>query len=339
MDVATISLQEAGIRKAAILVASLDQDAAELLLRQLGLERADLVRQAVAYLDEIGPDERQRIVDEFRRIGPMVPSQVIAGIELDRLPAGQAFLSGSGNQQSVGQTFLSAAGQAETSASPEPFNFLRDADDEKLAQLLGDERPSTVALVLSNLPPERAGEVLARLAPAAQIEVVRRLVDLDNTDAETLGEIEKALETRWLQQFAVDRRRAAGPEAVARILASCDPSARGRILGNLAAHDPSLAEQFGQRAIAFEEIAQFDSAVLAAVYRAAKPEILQAAFLGAPPSLLERLLHCVPRGEAKSLRQKLTHPGPIRLSDVEEARRQIAALAQQMSRERPRKAA
>jgi flagellar motor switch protein FliG len=222
---------------------------------------------------------------------------------------------------------------------PPPFDFLRDADDEKLARLLGDERAATVAVVLSNLPSERAGEVLARLPPAVQIEVVRRLVDLDNTDPETLGEIERALETRWLQQFAVDRRRAAGPETVARILAACDPAARGRILGNLAAHDQSLAEQFGQRPIAFEEIAQFDDAVLVAVYRSAKPEVLQAALLGAPPSLLERLLRRLPRSEAKHLREKLAHPDPIRLSDVEEARRQIAVLAEQISRERPRKAA
>jgi flagellar motor switch protein FliG len=331
MDVATISLHDTGIRKAAILVASLDQAAADLLLRQLAPERADLVRQAVTYLDEIGPEERQRIVDEFRRIGPMVPSQSTAGIELDRLP--------------VGQTFLSAKEQARMPVLPvsddetPPFDFLRDAEDEKLAHLLGDERSSTVALVLSNLPPERAGEVLARLAPAAQIEVVRRLVDLDNTDAETLGEIEKALEARWLQQFAVDRRRAAGPEAVAKILAACDPAARGRILSNLAAHDQPLAERFGERAITFEEIGQFDDAVLLAVYRAAKPEVLQAAFLGAPPSLLDRLLHGLSRDEAKRLRHKLAHPGPTRLSDVEEARRQIAALAQQISRDRPRKAA
>ena len=97
MDVATISLQDAGIRKAAILVASLDQAAADLLLRQLGPERAALVRQAVTYLDDIDADERQRIIDEFRRIGPMVPGPSPAGIELDRLPA-----------RSVGQTFLSA---------------------------------------------------------------------------------------------------------------------------------------------------------------------------------------------------------------------------------------
>ncbi|MFZ1932992.1 MAG: FliG C-terminal domain-containing protein [Thermoguttaceae bacterium] len=344
MDVATISFHDAGIRKAAILVASLDQAAADLLLRQLGPERADLVRQAVAYLDEIGPEERQRIGDEFRRIGPMVPSQSPSGIELDRLPAGKTSLAG----KSVGQTFLSATkpstGQTGMSAlpagdEPPPFDFLRDADDEKLARLLGDERPATVALVLSNLPPERAGEVLARLAPAAQIEVVRRLVDLDNSDSETLGEIEKALEARWLQQFAIDRRRAAGPEAVARILATCDAAARGRILGNLAAHDQSLAERLGQRPIAFEEIAQFDDAVLTAVYRTAKPEVLQAALLGAPPSLLERLLRRMSRSEAKQLRHKLAHPGPIRLSDVEEAQRQIAVLVQQISRERPRKAA
>ena len=344
MDVATISLHDAGIRKAAILVASLDQAAADLLLRQLGPDRADLVRQAVAYLDEIGAEERQRISDEFRRIGPMVPNQSPSGIELDRLPMGQTSLSG----KSVGQTFLSATepstGQTGMSPlpagdAPPPFDFLRDAEDEKLAHLLGDERPPTVALVLSNLPPERAGEVLARLAPAVQIEVVRRLVDLDNTDTETLGEIEKALEARWLQQFAVDRRLAAGPEAVARILAACDPAARGRILGNLAAHDQALAERFGQRSIAFEDIAQFDDAVLLAVYRSAKPEILQTAFLGAPPSLIDRLVRRLSRDEAKRLRHKLAHPGPIRLSDVEEARRQIAALAQQIARERPRKAA
>ena len=329
MDVATISLHDAGIRKAAILVASLDQAAADVLLRRLGPERADLVRQAVAYLDEIGTEERQRIIDEFRRIGPMVPGPSPSGIELDRLPG-----------KAMRQTFPSASSAPEQGTpAPPPFDFLRDAEDEKLANLLGSERPPTVALVLSNLPPERAGEVLARLAPAVQIEVVRRLVDLDDTDPETLGEIEKALEVRWLRQFAVDCRCAAGPETVAKILAACDPGVRGRILDNLAAHDQPLAERFGDRPIAFEEIAQFDDAVLLAVYRTAKPEVVQAALLGAPPALLERLLRRMSREEAKRMRRKLAHPGPIRLSDVEEARRQIAALAQQISRDRPKRTA
>jgi flagellar motor switch protein FliG len=328
MDVATISLQDAGIRKAAILVASLDQAAADVLLHQLGPERADLVRQAVAYLDEIGTDERQRIVEEFRRIGPMVPGPAPSGIELDRLPVRRA------EPKSSSATAAAVAGD-----EPLPFEFLRDAEDEKLSHLLSGERPPTVALVLSNLPAERAGEVLARLPQPMQIDVIRRLADLDNTDPETLREIERALEARWLRQFAIDRQRAAGPETVAKILAACDPGVRGRILENLAAHDQPLAEQFGDRPIAFDDIAQFDDSVLLAVYRSAKPEVFQAAFLGVPPALLERLLRRLSREEAKRLRHKLEHPGPIRLSDVEEARRQIAVLAQQTARDRPKKAA
>jgi flagellar motor switch protein FliG len=222
---------------------------------------------------------------------------------------------------------------------PPPFDFLRHAEDERLANLLCSERPPTVALVVSHLPPERAGEVMARLTPALQVEVVRRLVDLENTDPESLREIERALEARWSQQFAVERNRDAGPKAVARILAACDPAIRGQILDNLAAHDQRLAEQFGERPMAFEELAQFGDAALLAVYRTAEPEVARLALLGAPPALLERLLRLMPPREAKRLRHKLENPGPICLSDVEEARRRVAALAQQISRTNPKKAA
>jgi flagellar motor switch protein FliG len=326
MDIATISLQDAGIRKAAILVASLDQAAADLVLRQLGPERAATVRQAVTYLDDIDAGERQRIIDEFRRISPLVPSASTEGIELDRLPA-----------RSMGKASSFAVEQI--GDEPPPFEFLREAEDERLASLLCSERPPTVALVVSHLPPERAGEVMARLTPVLQVEVVRRLVDLDNTDPESLREIERALEARWSQQFAVECRRDAGPKVVARILEACDPAIRGQILDNLAAHDQQLAEQFGERPIDFEELVHFGDAALLAVYRASEPEVAQLAFLGAPPALTERLLSLMPPKEAKRLRHKLEHPGPICLSDVAEAGQRIAALAQQLSRTNPKKAA
>ncbi len=348
MDVATISLQDAGIRKAAILVASLDPAAADALLGQLGPERAALVRQAVAYLDDIEPAERQRILDEFRRIGPMVPGRSPSGIELDKMPAGNRLTAVVGGDsyrrwggellENPNKSAKSATGVASYNAQEEvapPFEFLREAEDDKLARLLADERPPTVALVLSHLPPERAGEVLACLPPDGQVEVVRRLADLENTDAETLREVERALEARWSKQFAVERRREAGPETVAKILASCNGKIRGRILDNLASHDRSLAERFGDRPIAFDDVARFNDAALLAVYRAVTPEVALAALLGAPEQLVERILRQMPPKEAKQWRGRLKHPEPIRLSDIEEARRQIAALAQRMSRENP----
>ena len=178
---------------------------------------------------------------------------------------------------------------------------------------------------------ERAAEVLDRLSPPLQVEVVRRLVDLENTDPETLREIEQVLEARLTRIFDLERRRAAGPQSVARILATCDGRARRRILDNIALEDPPLAEQFGRREPSFDNVAQCDDAVLAEVLRSADPEVVRAALLGTPPSMLERFLRCMTPEEAKEMRRRLACPGPIRLSDVEEARREIAELAERLS--------
>jgi hypothetical protein len=59
------------IRKAAILVASLDVDSADLLLAQMTDEQADEVRRAVLELGEPDPSEQQAVLDEFFRIGPL----------------------------------------------------------------------------------------------------------------------------------------------------------------------------------------------------------------------------------------------------------------------------
>jgi len=350
MIAAPPNLREAGIRKAAILVASLDRAAADRLLAQLGPQCAALVRQAVAAVDEIDIQERRRVIDEFRRIGSLVPDKCPPGIDLESPLARQlAHTSSTSNRnESVAETFPDTGSrQARLSASPAapavadgdapPFSFLRKAADEQLSALLGEERPQTIAMVLSQLPPERAGAILTRLVPPLQVAVVRRLADLDSSDAETLREVEQALLTRLSRQFAIERKQAAGPESIAKILAACDRGAARSILDNLAEQDGPLAERLGRQPIRFDDLTRFDDAELEAIFHAAEPEVVLAALLGAPPQLVDRVLGRLPPDEARLLRGKLDCPGPIRLSDVENARQQIAALADQTSHRHPPK--
>jgi flagellar motor switch protein FliG len=232
----------AGLRKAAIVVSSLDADAADFLLDQLGPERAALVRQAVMAIDDFDVDEQRRVLDEFRRIGPMVPAKCPPGIELDSLEITPATRLRDQTSAPCSPTNFSVAALPDPDA---PFGFLRDSEEAQLLELLAGERPKTIALVLAHLPPERSGEVLARLDGPRQAEVVRGLVDLDAADPEVVREVEESLEARWSRQFAAARRRAAGPEAVARILAMCDGRVVEDILDNLAAYDRPLAERLG----------------------------------------------------------------------------------------------
>jgi flagellar motor switch protein FliG len=341
-------IQEAGIRKAAILVACLDPAVAEVMLSQLTPDQTRQVREAVALLDEIDADERQRIIDEFLRLGHMVPDASPSGIELDaplieRQISVSPWDAGSADAHGRHPRLSETRANAHPITLPEssknadataddgpPFGFLSEADDEKLAHLLQDERPPTVALVLAHLPSQQAGGVLAHFPPNLQVEIIRRLVDLDEADTEVLHEVERALETRLLRQFAVQRRRVAGLEAVAAILDASDDRISGMLLDNLAACDRPLAEKLGLKTITFDDLDSLQDDAIAAVFRAADPALAQTALIGASPPLVERLLRTMAPREAKRWRKQLDDPGPLRLSDVYDARRQIAALAQRM---------
>jgi flagellar motor switch protein FliG len=197
--------------------------------------------------------------------------------------------------------------------------------------VLGGERPQTIALVLSHLPPVRAGAVLSRLPENVQVDVIHRLVDLEETDPAILREVEEALRARLSQQVEMQRRRVSGLHAVAGILKATDGRMGMQILDNLAHRDRDLAEKLGPRAMRFDDLADLDEKLLAAVFEEAGPDLILPALFGAAPELVDRMLAGMSPADARSIRHELDHPGPIRLRDVEEARRQIARIATRMT--------
>lgn len=310
-----------GIRKAALLVAALDPQTADLVLRRMAPEQAESVRSAAAELIEIDAAEQRRIIDEFFRIGPMVPGKEPAGIDLDGRRAGK---HGPRAHLAVPDAPAALAGEGP------PFGFLREAEAERLARVLAAERPQTVALVLSHMTAAQAGGVLARLAPPLQVEVVRRLVDLEETSPEILREVERGLQSKLSGQVFAERRRVAGPAAVAGILEAAGPTLGGEILDNLAAHDRALADRLGPARIEFHELADLDHVSLRAVFSTADFELVALALTGEAPELVDRVLGLLPAAAAQSLRARLDNPRPMRLRDTEEARRRIAAHAQRL---------
>lgn len=317
--------QDAGLRKAAILLASLERAAAEAMLQQLHPEQARRLRQVMAGLDQIDPKERRRVIDEFFRVGVMVPRKQPPGIELDDRLA---------RKLSVPRTrLLAEAPPATLPPDPRPFRFLHEAEAEKLVRVMAKERPQTIALVLSHLPPEQAGGVLARLPGALQADVIHRLLDLEETDPEILREVERALESRFSQQVRMQRRRVAGVTAITGILEAAEGRLGMQILENLGRYDQPLAERLSPQAVDFDDLVQLDDAALSSVFQVAEPELAMTALVGASPALIDRILRRLAPSEARTVRHKLDYPGPLRLSDVETARRHVTHVARRLSME------
>ena len=309
------------LRKAAVLLASLDGERADELLRQMSPGQSHVLRRAVEELGEIEPAEQNEVIEEFFRISPLLPDKQPSGIELDgRLP-----LSLSGQSQTG-----AAAGQADGAV---PFRFLHEAPARSLAPFLEREHPQTIAVVVSHLPSDRAAEILAGLPEELQIEVARRLVDLEETDPETLREVERGLESWLCEQVRGDRRRTAGLAALNQILGAASPRAKQHILANLARRDHQLASKLRVSpppALRFSDLELLDSASLTVVLHHADAQILVLALAGANVDFAERAVELFPADEAQDLRRALRELGPTRLSDVEEAQQQLAELARQL---------
>ena len=154
---------------------------------------------------------------------------------------------------------------------------------------------------------------------------------LDRETADTLLERLDLEQAQRLRQLAADLEEI-DPKEQRRVIDEffrIGPAAPGEHppgieLDDLAGHDQYPAERFGGERIQFDDLTRLDDAGLAAAFQAAEREVALTALVGAPPDLIDRVLRRFSAAEAKTVRHNLDHPGPIRLSDIEDARQRIA---------------
>ncbi len=311
------------LRRAAILVASLDHETADLVLTQMGPEQADRVRRAILHLGSVDDQEQDAVIGEFCRIGPLVPEQHPPGIELD----------GELARLLVAPERDNALGGADLAEEKAPFQFLQESEISDVVPLLRREHPQTIAVVAAHLSPARASSLLAELPPKLQVEVVRRLADLKETDPEALQEVERGLEKWIVRQSETDQRRVDGLATLSAILEASDNSARRQLIKNLHQVDRPLASRLQPDQYTFADLMQFDDESLIVVLRAADPELIVLSLAGASVQLVDRVSRRLPAEQSRALAKALKHHGPTRLADVEEAQQALADLASDMELE------
>jgi flagellar motor switch protein FliG len=335
------------LRKVAVVLASLDAEAADALIERMPDERARQVRQALLELEQIDPADQEAVVAEFLRLGQMTRQADLAGVEVEASLAQRLDLSAPTYEAepppAVPPTMVAAeAGsppaaeeaerrEQEDSASREPFAFLHPLDADELAAHLEHEREQTLAVIVAYLPSDRSAELLSRLPATTQAEVLRRVAELRDLDPQMVREVERGVRERLAEQSSAARPRRRGASAVASILKSGGHEARRRLLESLAAHQPELAARFAPPtagpSLAFDELACLPELALAKIFAECDADVLILALAGAHPAFARRVLDQLPARDARRLRRQLDGLGPTRLSDVERAQQDVVAAA------------
>lgn len=310
------------LRRAAILIESLDGPTAERLLEQLPEGAAARLRRTMVDLENVDADEERRIIAEFLRRRPAATGPRDSSVELELGRAARLSMA-RGNPPPP----------AANADDRTPFHFLRAAQGERITPFISGEHPQTIAVVVSHLPDDRAAAVLAALDGELQAEVIQRLIDLDQADPDVVRDVEGALESRMLEQALTERRQDSGLESVARILDAAAPKLRRSILAKLSRHDRQLAERVRPQWFEFEDLHRVDDATLTTILAEVGMEVARLALADADANLVARILQPLSPSEAKKMRRMIERLGPVRLSDVEEAQREVARAARELALE------
>jgi flagellar motor switch protein FliG len=347
------------LRKAALLIRSVDGDTAATLLAQLSPEEASAVRAAMLSLGRVDPAEQADLVAEFRRSSPSATTSPEHSVELS--------ISGAATEHSG----FTSANVAATTRSVKRFDFLEIAPIRNLVPYLAREHAQTIAVVLSHLEPSRAAAVLAELPRQVQSDVLERLSNLGETDAEAVRVLEHELAAWMKERAGLSSGRTNRQNAAASILNAADAKTRDRIAETLKSRNAMLAKQLfpphskpvrhealsrhlvvAQRvavpglmsralrpmpvpeSIKFDNLIHLDGRSLARLLQTADPNVLALALVGSRDELVDRVCDQMPKRMAKAFRRELRRLGPTRLSDVETAQRAIAQLAAQQLAER-----
>ena len=128
-----------------------------------------------------------------------------------------------------------------------PFQAIRSADPEFLSNLIRQEHPQVIALVLSLLEPVKASDIIRELDPDTQSDVIRRIACMDRVSLELIRGIEKVLKEKLGSLPAEKIIETGGVESAVKILNQIGRSSEKRIIEKLEEDEPELAEEIKKR--------------------------------------------------------------------------------------------
>jgi flagellar motor switch protein FliG len=312
-----------GVRKAAILLLTMDEELSKEVIRDLDDDEIELIGQEIARLESVPGDMAARINDEFvRKLNDK--SNHIVG-----MPAKFKGLLNKSLGEDKAQLVWQHLSEEEAKAS----KFLKTCDSRILANTLKNEHPQTISLVLSNMEVRKATEVVSYLPPQVQSDVIVRMAHLERVDKKIIEEIEGVLKEQLESIALVEGRRLGGVEVVAGMLNQMNRAMESEILEAIEESNPELADKIKQLMFTFEDLIKIDDKGMQLLLKDISSEDLTVALKGASEALKGKFLGNMSDRAAKMLKEDLEAMGPLRVSEVEKAQVKIAMAAKRLNEE------
>lgn len=213
-----------------------------------------------------------------------------------------------------------------------PSELFNDIEPKGLAAILQNEHPQTIAMALSLMEPERAAQVLGFFPERLRAEVASRIASIERIPEEAIEELREVLKIR-LDGSRGRGKEMRGPKVLADILNYCDKTTEQIVFEKIEEQDTDLADQVKEMLFVFEDLINVDDRAIQLILKEVSTDDLAIALKTAPEALKEKIFKNMSQRAAQILKDEMEAKGPVRVSDVQKAQKNVVNVARRLDKE------
>ncbi len=311
-----------GIQKAAILFITLGPEASSGIIKKLPEKDIQKITYEIANITSVKSDQRQTILDEFMEMNKAKDFLLEGGVEYARNLLSKAL----GTQRA--KDILDKV--MEETQQYRPFSIARKADAHQLLNVISNEHPQTIALIMCYMQSDKAAQIMAALPVELQSEVSYRIATMSSISPMVVKEIEKVLNGKLSSVIRTDNTVVGGIESLVDILNQVDRTTERNITEGLEREDAELAEKVKESMFVFEDIITLDDVSIQRILREIDTKDLSLALKGCSEEVANIIYKNQSKRAAASLKEDMEFLGPVRLMDVEKAQQKIVGVLRRL---------
>ena len=310
------------IDKAAVLLLSLGEADAAQVLRHLGPKEVQKVGTAMAQLRNVQKNQIEQVMGEFVEI---VGDQTSLGVGSDGYI--RKMLTQALGEDKAGGLIDRILLGGNTSG----LDSLKWMEPRAVADVIRYEHPQIQAIVVAYLDPDQAGEVLSHFDHKVRLDIVLRVSSLNTVQPAALKELNLILEKQFSGNANTTRATLGGVKRAADIMNYLDSSVEGQLMDAIRDVDEDLSSQIEDLMFVFDNLADVDDRGIQVLLREVSSDVLVLALKGADEAIKEKVFKNMSKRASELLRNDLEAKGPVRISEVEGAQKEILTIARRMA--------
>ena len=311
-----------GTERAAILLLTLGEQEAAQVLKHMAAREVQRIGTAMARLTNVS---RQEVSEVLATFSNDAETQTSVGV---------------GSDEFLRRVLVEALGADKASSVIERINIgpsskgleaLKWMDSRSVAELIRHEHPQIIAIVLAYLDADQAAAILAELPQTIRPDVVMRIAMLDGVQPSALTELDDIMEKQFAGKSSGKRSALGGAKAAADIVNGLDPSDEQPLMESISKSDEALGARIQDLIFVFDNLMDVDDRGMQELLRQVPSDKLLIALKGAEETLKAKIFKNMSQRAAEMLKDDLEAKGPVKLSEVEAAQKEILAQARKLS--------